>query len=1330
MEEGARGGKLRDAFPSTTGLIPTGRNRLAMSQSMAAFPTVVFISTGCLSRIASGAWQALQPAVTIADTHSPGRPSVKRLIIALVILATLAALTFWGNRLAGRTLDAELGPLLSRQLGLPVTLAPITAHLLQLKASSPKLVMGDPRDPAIVATNVQVTLAWDDVLRGEIRLVGASATDLMVRTSRWPSSDSPLPTDYRFLDQWIPNTLQLQTGRFVSDSGDTYPLTQLQWQRQADGGATAQWSDARAGGDIAFDARLKSLDDLLRLAPVELALDVTSERHADSPIALKASIQPGSNAAYSVQFDVQAAGMTARVTATGQKPWSLPDQSETTIPLLASDKLLALIKTYDDSDADDEPAAGMAATLPSFRLPAHQGHVAISEFRIGDQISRENAFDFTSGEHGLQVSALTSEGPQGVLSGELGIASDDQGWAVNVDATIQARDATAGTVVQFVGAHWQWRNGHARLSGRGTTGNALLNSLSGDMSLEGQYKGSTEIPITIAAQLDNRPDEFALDHLAITLGEGQLNGSARLSGTDPRLLVLDLKGTRMDLEFLFPTEDSVPKPGIAIPEFLGSLPKLDLNLSIELEELRAPGLSLTQAKASLQRNEAGGKFVASARGAHLGTLALTLDASTPPNDTAQFQLAADFSQLDIANLFRQTGVINSRSTGSLKLHSRGSNLKDIFAAMQGQAKLKTEIRADNNWRRAPIPEEKLALSGNASLVLDGERIVGVKIAKLDVDSIDQDLTGDLHLTAGRSPWLVADLKSDMLNVTGLLALLPESAQQADREGLVPSLERLGATQVTLKANALSVMETTLSNVHLKVASAPNLMTIEQFDFVSQDLTLKTKGRLSWKGNRATLDSTAQLTDVDIDQFLFDYPGIAHVPVSGTVQLHSEGRQLEELIRNITGTINLNADARAQANSPEARRSLAITASRLDDGVQAEISSLQWGESELTGSVRYHRTSPPTVEVEIHGGTLSLLPWENAHLSGKRRSSTGTPTTDIDSIARSSAELVESVLLAPLRFLGEDESAPPSARIFSADPIDLNSLKAFNMNLSGQLNSLVSHEIEADDVNFTSHLRDGQLDVQVGSSQFSGGSGELSLTLDSTTAPPAIQVTSTFNNVRGIKARTTFPRSGFVSLTSHGQSQADLAANVNGLIFVDMGRGPFDYANSAFLTANILTAMFQTLIPGISRQQHELECGTVLGTFQNGMGDTPYGFAGRTNQASLVGHLSVDLHRETMEMNIDSRGRQGMGISVSSIFSNTVRIQGSLSNPRIVPNPTGIAWRAWAAVTTGGLSILGETLLRRIWASENPCKSVKRIIVEKECPVNPIAASSPMVCPKA
>ena len=115
-------------------------------------------------------------------------------------------------------------------------------------------------------------------------------------------------------------------------------------------------------------------------------------------------------------------------------------------------------------------------------------------------------------------------------------------------------------------------------------------------------------------------------------------------------------------------------------------------------------------------------------------------------------------------------------------------------------------------------------------------------------------------------------------------------------------------------------------------------------------------------------------------------------------------------------------------------------------------------------------------------------------------------------------------------------------------------------------------------------------------------------------------------------------------------------------------------------------------------------------------------------ANLVGHLGVDLGRETLEMSVESRSREGLGISVGNVFSNTVQIRGPLRNPRIVPNPTSIAWRAWAAVSTGGLSILGENLLRRIGASSTPCMSLKRVLVEQLCPINPIAASSEMVCP--
>ncbi len=171
----------------------------------------------------------------------------------------------------------------------------------------------------------------------------------MVRPSRWPASNAPLPNDYRFLDPWLPQNLQLETGQYVSDSGDSYPINKLLWQRQADGSATANWSEARSAGEVTVLATLKSLADLLQLAPVELELAVAVVGKPDSPIALKATVQPGTTSAYAMQIDLQAAEMSAHIAATGQTPWQLPDQSETTVPLLDTKRLLDLLGSYRES---------------------------------------------------------------------------------------------------------------------------------------------------------------------------------------------------------------------------------------------------------------------------------------------------------------------------------------------------------------------------------------------------------------------------------------------------------------------------------------------------------------------------------------------------------------------------------------------------------------------------------------------------------------------------------------------------------------------------------------------------------------------------------------------------------------------------------------------------------------------------------------------------------------------------------------------------------------------------------------------------------------------
>jgi hypothetical protein len=1257
---------------------------------------------------------------------------VKRLIFAAVVIVIAGVLMIWGDRILARTLDAELAPLLSKQLGLPVQLAPIKAGILQLKASSDKLVMGDPKDPAVVATSVVVTLSWPSLLRGDVRLVYASADDLMVRPSKWPSSDSPLPDSYEFLDPYLPRNLVFETGRYVSDSGEDYPVNQFQWERHLLGGASAAWVEKRSAGDIALQLQVASLNNLLQLAPLNLELDIGVDGKADSAIAMKATIQPGKTSGYVMDITLNAAGMTAQTTATGTSNWTLPETSETSIPLLDVAKLEPLLDSYRDTDDKTDLATLLASPPPRLDLPAHKGHVAIDELHLLGLIDKDSSFNVTTGAQGAQFTDITSHGPAGILTGQLGIVSDAQGWDVSIDATLTAREAGGAIVPQYTGTEWLLSSGHATLKGRGDTWDTLLNSLQGNAALAGHHHGATDVPIAVTAELDKRPGEFALDKVAISLGKGQLSGSVVLSGEEQRKLSIDLKGSHIDLGFLFDKPDSEPLPGLALPEYLNMLPELELAVDLNIADLQSPALKLREATATLQRTSRGGKLVAMGKGTDDGVLNLTLEAAASPNEPTNFELKAQFSKLDIPDMFRQQGLFFSRSSGTMNFSSTGDGMKEVFTAMRGAAKISVDVRPDNDWKRQPNAVEELEFTGSSRLVIEKDRIVGVEIEKLDIDSIEQDLTGNLSLVAGRTPWLVASLESDKLDIDSLMALLPKSTEESEDTALQPTLEKLGDAQATLNVKALNLFELPLTDVEVEVVSGTDVINLKKMDFNSHNGSLKSQGKMSWKDGNATLEGTAEVANIDLDQFLIRSDDKDHVPVSGSAKLSSEGRNIGELVSNLTGYINLQAVNATKNSPPQARRQLIMKATRLSDGMEADISSLQWGETELTGTVRYHKSTPPLLDVTIHSGTLSLLPWENAYLEEDKKAKAkkkASASSTLSTVAKTSADYVGDVLLAPLRFLSDDDDkTKPGDKLFSSDPLPLDALESFNAKVSAQLGSVLSKAVDAKNITITGDLTAGQLNLKASSGELNQGSGDIAVAFNAKAAPPSLTLTSTFENVHGLSSKNTYPRSGFVSLQGQGDSEAALAASTNGLVFLKLGKGPFDYANSMLLTANLASTVFQTLIPGIDKKKQEVQCGVALALFKDGKGVTPYGFAARTNQANLLGQLHVDLAKETMQMSFDSRGREGVGISVGSVFSNTVQLKGPLTDPSIVPNATSLLWRGWAAVMTGGLSVLGESLIKRVLASENPCKSIQKLISTEVCPSNPIAASSPLVCP--
>lgn len=467
---------------------------------------------------------------------------MKRIIFTAVLLLGLGALALWGNRIAGSALDAKLGPLLTEQLGLAVRLAPMKTNLMQLRATSSQLVMGDPQNPAVEATHVEVRLSWPELIRGNVRLVSASADNLTIKPSRWPRSDNPASDNYRFLDPWLPRTLQFKSGRYVDENDTSYPVQAAQWRRKLGGGMHLQWSEQRQGGLAELDAELASLPDLLGLTHFQLTLQGVIDEKPGSDFTLALQITPGSDTAYTLEATLDAVDTHFTTQASGRYRWDWPDASQSRIKHLNFAQLSDFLGLYDNPNKEKTAESFLATPLPSLALIPHKGSLRIDEIKIASDIVRDTSVDFVADGQGLDIKSLQSEGPKANLQGTVTIASSQHGWNFSLDATLQAR-AASSVGKQSPTSQWLWEKGSTQLRGSGKTWGELLYSLTGHIAAEGLHHGEADTPIKVEAVLDNTPEKFAFDHLEIALGDGRFHGSGVLSGTKQRKLTLDLTGT-------------------------------------------------------------------------------------------------------------------------------------------------------------------------------------------------------------------------------------------------------------------------------------------------------------------------------------------------------------------------------------------------------------------------------------------------------------------------------------------------------------------------------------------------------------------------------------------------------------------------------------------------------------------------------------------------------------------------------------------------------------------------------------------------------------------
>lgn len=181
----------------------------------------------------------------------------------------------------------------------------------------------------------------------------------------------------------------------------------------------------------------------------------------------------------------------------------------------------------------------------------------------------------------------------------------------------------------------------------------------------------------------------------------------------------------------------------------------------------------------------------------------------------------------------------------------------------------------------------------------------------------------------------------------------------------------------------------------------------------------------------------------------------------------------------------------------------------------------------------------------------------------------------------------------------------------------------------------------------------------------------------------------------------------VKLNGAGRSLAQVLGSANGSLLLELGAGRLNENISGYLPLGNVLYSVLNMIPSDNRSASysNLECVVFQLDISNGIATSTNGLALRTEKINVLGGGSLKLRSGEIELQFKSAQRKGFGLSVLGIADKVLSMTGTLQHPRVKVNVGGLLLHGGAAWATGGISLLYDSLFKRLTAFSNPCEMV-------------------------
>lgn len=348
------------------------------------------------------------------------------------------------------------------------------------------------------------------------------------------------------------------------------------------------------------------------------------------------------------------------------------------------------------------------------------------------------------------------------------------------------------------------------------------------------------------------------------------------------------------------------------------------------------------------------------------------------------------------------------------------------------------------------------------------------------------------------------------------------------------------------------------------------------------------------------------------------------------------------------------------------------------------------------------------QVSVRGNTVGFDPLKigsgSSTLSGSMAVVTGGPRKKVTfSFNAATFSLADFALPAKA---AAAQAGARSRYIFGEQAIDIAALKDVDSEGEVTIGTLAladGRSLEQVHVQLT--LVNGRLDVPVLRANALGGAVTGRVQIDAAHAPDALltlhaeaknldlgalmAVVGVKRELRGGKAEIN------ADLTARGASPRQWAASASGNVLAVVG--PANIVNPKRGTDVPLDRLLEAVNPFRSVDATtQLHCVVIRLPLRDGIATIDRSIAGETDKLGATASGTVDFRSETLDLSFKPQVRQGIPIAVPQV-AELVRLRGPFTSPTVAVDATAAAEsavRLGAAVYTGGLSIVGESLFRK------------------------------------